>query len=527
MTRTGTTIVVVFLALTVLCAQADVTLNGMFTDNMVLQHGMEVPVWGFADPGEEVAVSACGQTKTAIADDDGTWMVRLDPFQVEGPFEVTITGNNEIVLHNVVMGDVWLCSGQSNMVWSVSRSLNADDEIANADFPRIRLCQVSRATATEPTDEISAKWAETSPKTVGTFSGVGYFFGRELHRELGVPIGLISSNWGGTPAEAWTSVERIEDDPAYAEVFEWWAEALEAYPEAIETYRNETLPAWKKKVEAAKEAGEDLPRRPRAPAGPDSAKRPGNLFNAMIHPMIPFAMTGAIWYQGEANANAGRGGRSGAWQYRRLFPTMIQDWREQWGQGNFPFAWVQLANYRPVQEQPGPSAWAEIRESQTLTLSLPNTGQALAIDCGEAHSIHPRDKQTVGHRLALWALDEVYGHDVVSRGPMYQSMEIEGSDVRLRFSNVDGGLRRGVTENAPYPTPLVGFQIAGDDRQWVWADAQIQGDTVLVHSHEIDDPIAVRYAWSTNPIANLYNDAGLPAVPFRTDDWPLTSQPER
>ncbi len=515
--------VIALLALNVAGGWADVTLNGLFTDNMVLQREVEPPVWGRAAPGEQVTVAACGRSKTVTAGQDGRWLVRLDPIEMDHPFTLTISGNNEITIENVVMGDVWVCSGQSNMVWPVSRSSNGEGEVAAADHPLIRLCRVTRATSQEPTDEVTAAWEPCTPETVGNFSAVAYFFGREVHQETGVPVGLISTNWGGTPAEAWTSREKLESSPEFRPILEYWEQMIERYPAALAKYQSETLPAWQEKRTQAEEAGQVPPRRPRPPQGPDSPKRPSNLFNAMIHPLIPFGITGAIWYQGEANANAGP---SGAWLYRRLFPAMIEDWRERWGQGDFPFAWVQLANYRPIEQEPGPSAWAELRESQTLTLSLPNTGMALAIDSGEADEIHPKDKQTVGHRLALWALDEVYGFDCVSQGPMYESMEVEGDRIRLRFTNIGGGLRRGVTENAPYPSPLLGFQIAGADKRWVWADAEIQADTVVVRSDEVSHPVAVRYGWANNPVANLYNDAGLPAVPFRTDDWRLSTQPE-
>ncbi|MGC9319205.1 MAG: sialate O-acetylesterase, partial [Armatimonadota bacterium] len=458
------------------------------------------------------------------ADEDGRWMVRLDPIESEVPLTVTISGSNEIVLSNVVIGDVWICSGQSNMVWPVARSLNAEDEIADANHPMIRLCQVQRATAQEPIDEVAAQWQPCTPETVPNFSAVGYFFGRDLHEQTGVPIGLISTNWGGTPVEAWTSREKLAGDPAFQPLLESWQTRLAAYPEALARYESETLPAWEKQVTEAREKGEQPPRKPSPPEGPDSPRRPGNLFNAMIHPLIPYGIAGAIWYQGEANAH---GGVNGAWIYQRLFSAMIRDWRERWGQGDFPFAWVQLANFRAVREEPGPSAWADLREAQTRTLSLPATGMALAIDVGDAADIHPTDKQTVGHRLALWALATVYGQDVVYQGPTYESMDVEGSRIRIHFANINGGLRRGVTDNAPYPSPLLGFQIAGRDRRWVWADAEIQGDTVLAWSDQVRNPVAVRYAWADNPVANLYNDAGLPAVPFRTDRWPLSTRPQQ
>ncbi len=517
------TMIGVLLALALVCpGRAAVELNGMFGDNMVLQRDAEVPIWGTAAAGERIIVRVPGQRATTVAADDGRWMIRLDPIEADGPFEVRVDGENRIELSNVLLGDVWICSGQSNMVWPVNRSRNAESEIASADSPLIRLCQIRRATAEEPLRDVAATWSICSPETVGGFSAVAYFFGRAIHEATGVPIGLVSTNWGGTPVEAWMSTEALEALDVGRAILASWDERLAAYPAALEKYQNETLRAWEAKVAEAREAGQTPPARPRAPAGPTSPVRPGNLFNAMVHPIIPFAMTGAIWYQGEANAHDRV---NGAWAYRTLFPAMIRDWRKRWGQGDFPFAWVSLANFRAVPEEPGDSAWAELREAQTKALSLPNTGQALAIDVGEADNIHPRDKQTVGRRLALWALATVYEQDCVWQGPSFREMKIERRRIRLSVDHVDGGLRRGVTTNAPYPSPLLGFQIAGANRRWVWADARIEGDTVVVWSDEVDEPVAVRYAWADNPACNLYNDAGLPAVPFRTDDWPLSSQP--
>lgn len=503
-------------------AHGEVALSGMFGDNMMLQRGLQLPIWGTAAPGERVTVSACGQTGSVIAGEDGRWSLRLDPIAATEPFDLTVSGTNEIVLRNVLMGDVWICSGQSNMVWTVANSLNGAEEVAAARYPQIRLCQVARTTAQEPTEQIKATWSECAPETVGGFSAIGYFFGRDLHEATGIPIGLISTNWGGTPIQAWMSAEKLAQFPdIMGPVYAQWRAAIEAYPAAMEKYRNETLPAWERKVAEARAAGNPPPRRPRPPNGPDAPTRPSNLFNAMIHPIIPFAIKGAIWYQGEANA---RVGPAGAYDYRILFPAMITDWRQRWGQGPFPFGWVQLANFRPIQEKPADSTWAELRESQSATLKLENTGQAVAIDVGMANDIHPKDKQTPAHRLALWALATVYGQDMDYLGPTYDSMTIEGNRVRLHFRGVEGWLHRRVTENAPYPSPLVGFQIAGPDREWVWADARIERDTVVVWSDEVRRPVAVRYAWADNPVANLYDGSGLPAVPFRTDDWPLSSQ---
>jgi sialate O-acetylesterase len=311
---------IVLLSTLALAAHADVVLNGLFADHMVLQRGMAIPVWGFAEPGETVTVSAPGQSATTTADAHGNWMIRLDPIETDDPFALTVSANNEIVLQDVMVGDVWICSGQSNMAWMVRNSLNADEEIAAGDHPLVRLCQIRRSTAAEPAAQVDATWAQCSPESVGNFSAVAYFFGREIHLTQDIPVGLISTNWGGTPAEAWTSLETLLDDPDYAPVFDWWEQAIERYPDALETYRNETLRAWEEQAQAARDAGQTPPRRPQAPPGPAHHRRPANLFNAMIHPLIPFAIRGAIWYQGEANANAGGGQTSGAWKYRDLFP---------------------------------------------------------------------------------------------------------------------------------------------------------------------------------------------------------------
>jgi len=505
-------------------AWADVTLNGIFTDNMVLQREMPVAIYGKADPGEQVTVTIGDQSKAATAGEDGKWKVTFEPLAVEGAFEVKAVGNNEIVLTNVVLGDVWVCSGQSNMAFTVGGVRNAPEEIAAADYPDLRLFNFARKASLEPTDEVGGQWVPCSSTTVRGFSAVGYFFGRKLHQELGVPIGLINTSWGGTPAQAWTSLEKLQADPEYAGIFEQWEQMIAAWPEAMRKYNEETIPAWEKKVEEAKAAGETPPRKPRPPAGPDSPSRPANLFNGMIYPLIPFAIKGATWYQGEANARAGV---CGAWQYRKLLSDMITDWRDRWGQSDFPFLIVQLANYTKVVEQPGEAAWAELRESQLLTaLNTPGCGLAVTIDVGEGPDIHPKDKQTVGLRLALWALGTTYGRDTVYSGPIYKSMDVEGNKIRLHFDHVGGGLTMQANENAPDPSKLVGFQIAGEDEQWVWANASIDGDTVVVTSDAVPAPVAVRYAWAANPICNLYNAEGLPASPFRTDDWLLSTQPE-
>lgn len=504
-------------ALTV--AGADVTLNGMFTSNMVLQREMPVPIFGKAAPGEQVTVTIGEVSKTATAGEDGKWKVVFEPLTIAGPFEVKVAGANEVILTNVVMGDVWICSGQSNMAMGLASCLNAQEEIAAANFPDLRLYNYPRKVSQQPTDEVAGSWVPCSPTTVPGFSGVGYFFGRYLHQELGVPIGLINTSWGGTAAEAWTSLEKLQANPLFQSIFDRWATLLAAYPAAMEKYNNETLPEWQRKADEAKAAGQPIPRRPQPPPGPDSPNRPANLFNGMINPIVGVAIKGAIWYQGESNA-----GR--AWEYRTLLPTMIEDWRERWGQGDFPFGIVQLANFRAVQTGPEDSAWAELREAQTVTaLNDPNNGIAVIIDVGDAADIHPKDKQTVGKRLGLWALARVYGQDIVYYGPMYKSMAVEGNSIRISFDHVGGGLTTQATANAPDPTTLVGFTIAGEDQQFVMAQATIDGATVVVRAEGVTAPVAVRYGWANNPVCNLFNAEGLPANPFRTDSWKLTTQP--
>lgn len=473
---------------------------------MVLQNGIETPIWGTADPGEKVTVTMGNQRTTAIADGEGKWDVVLTQWETGGPFEMTIAGNNTITLTNILVGEVWVCSGQSNMAMSVKRSANGEEEIAQADYPMIRLFSVRRTVAETPQDDCEGSWVMCSPETVPWFSAVGYFFGRGLHRELGVPVGLIHTSWGGTPAESWTSLPTLESDFLYKPILDNWAQRMEEYPAKMEEYK-EILAKWEEETKKAKEEGKETSRKPRAPMGSKHPYRPAGLYNAMIAPLIPYAIKGAIWYQGEANA-----GR--AYQYRKLFSTMICDWRRNWDQGDFPFLFVQLANFMKIRPLPTESAWAELREAQTMALALPNTGMAVAIDVGEANDIHPKNKQDVGKRLALWALAETYDKDIVYSGPLYKSMKIRGNKIILSFDHVGEGL---VAENGE---PLKGFAIAGQDFEFVWANAEIKGDKVVVWSERVSKPIFARYGWANNPVCNLYNEAGLPASPFRTDCLP-------
>ena len=486
--------------------RADVAVTGLFSDHMVLQRDAAVPVSGMPDPGEEVTVTVAGRSETSKTDGQGRWQVRLQPMPAGGPHEMTIEGRNTITLNDVLVGEVWVCSGQSNMAWPVERALNAEAEIASADHPDIRLLKVPRQPADEPQTGVDRQWEVCTPTTVGGFSAVGYFFGRELHRALGVPIGLIDAAVGGTPAESWTPREVPEADVDYRPIIERWNQRF-AVAEEAEKRRADSGSAAAAGTSASKPA-------PRLAELKRANQRPAVLYNGIIHPLIPYAMRGVIWYQGEGNARY-------AYQYRKLFPAMIHSWRAAWGQGDFPFLFVQLAGYQASQTEPFKSAWAELREAQTMTLSLPKTAMAVTIDIGEAEDIHPRNKQDVGRRLALGAQAVAYGQKVAYSGPMYESMSVEGDKIRVRFRHTDGGLaaRGGGT--------LTGFAVAGGDRQFVEAQAVIDGHTVVVHGDRVDRPVAVRYAWADAPDANLINGADLPASPFRTDDWPGVTINER
>ena len=631
------------------CLFSDVKMPAVFSDNMVLQRDSSVPVWGWASPGEKVTVDFAGQKKETVASQDGRWLIRLSPLPASfDPRELTVSGNNKLIFKNVLTGDVWLCSGQSNMEMPLSKAMNPNEEIAGSAFPSMRLFLLQKSFASSPKSDCIGVWNGCSPASASVFSGAAYFFGRQILKDMNVPVGLIGTYWGGTPAEAWTPDENLKDIPELAhmsgkaaqimsqDVFEEMVKNLKGTRHIDMGNKGEALgyaavtgdfSDWKKvpmpdrifeltgvdtngaiwvrkEVEIpASLAGKDLElhlgpvddydvtyfngvkigstgnevenwwlsfrvykipgnlvkagknviavrdfddyggggfsgtagdmyislpgdegdkisiagdwimkyeiqldpktlvKVPRPPAA-----TPSVLYNAMIAPIVPFAIKGAIWYQGEANA-----GR--AYQYRTLFPAMINAWREKWGQGDFPFLFVQLANFKDRKDAPGQSDWAELREAQLRTLALPNTGMAVIIDIGEANDIHPRNKQDVGYRLALAAQKIAYGKDLSFSGPIYESMSVEGDKIRIKFKYCDGGLMA-------KGDSLKGFSIAGEDRRFVWANAVIQDDnTVLVSAESVKDPLAVRYAWADNPDCNLYNRQGLPASPFRTDNW--------
>ncbi len=625
-------------------------LPALFSDHMILQQETACKVWGWAPNGTQVTVQINGQTAKAVAK-TGRWQVHLPVMEAGGPYKLTIsTSTQTIELKDVLVGDVWICSGQSNMEFALDSAQNAQAEIAAAQYPNLRLFTVERATSQTPLDDVTGHWEVCTPETAGDFSAVGYFFGRDLLQAGVQPIGLIHTSWGGTVAEAWTSFGALKKEPSFASILTREADSKRAQAKLLKKYGSQRvtderntdviladtkalnqgwagmevdpsqwetmdLPTlwedtglsidgvvwFRKEITTPQDwTGRDLtlklstiddadltyfngteightfydtpscwmaPRIYTVPGhlvhagknviavrvldsqggggiypsntpmqiGPGHGVRPidlsgpwtyrierimslgsgqenlpARLYNAMVAPLVPYCIKGAIWYQGESNVDR-------AYQYRKLFPTMIRDWRKAWGLGDFPFYFVQLANYMARKDQPSDSQWAELREAQQMTLSLPYTGMAVIIDVGDANNIHPTDKQTVGKRLALIALAHDYGQDVEDSGPVYTSMAVEDNQIRLHFDHVDSGL---VAKGGA----LTGFAVAGADRQFHWAEAEIDGRTVVVKSDEVTKPVAVRYAWADNPACNLYNGAGLPASPFRTDNWPgLTS----
>ncbi|TRX70386.1 sialate O-acetylesterase [Carboxylicivirga sp. M1479] len=623
-------------------SKADVKIADVFSDNMVLQRNINVRVWGHANPGERITVSFNGQKCKTKADKVGKWLITLQPMKAGGPYDMTISGKNEFVLKNILIGDIWICSGQSNMQWPVSKSNNPEKEIKNAIYPEIRLLTVPKQLSNVLEEDMpNTSWHACSPETVKDFSAVGYFFGRDLQREIGVPIGLINSTWGGTCVETWTSKESITKLPKYEDFgqkidsFDAMeiekinknalskALGIDSLPEKetgmVEQWMKPTydrsnwqtmnLPThwedvgylqldgivwfsynfelnainrndkvllnlgkidnsdltwvngqkvggveWESDIERVYKIPESIlqvgknnitirvdnkwgkggfasqpenfflqlgPARiplsgdwkfkadrvyDKFKASPNEA--PSLLYNAMINPLIPYGIKGVIWYQGENNTPRAK-------EYATTFPNMIENWRKNWHQGDFAFLFVQLANFTESTTSPGNSNWAELRESQVKTLSLKNTGMAVSIDIGEALDIHPRNKQDVGKRLMLSALKIAYDKEVVFSGPIYKSMQIEGDKVIVSFDNIGSGLM--TKSKHGY---INEFEVAGEDKVFHWAKAEIENNKVVVWSDKVIAPIAVRFGWSNNPAElNLYNKEGLPSSPFRTDDW--------
>lgn len=494
-------------------AHADVRLHGLFTDNMVLQQGMHVPVWGRADPGENITVSLADSTTATKADNRGAWMVNLGPLAADNRIlTLTVSGKTEIILNNVVVGEVWLASGQSNMDMELAPStryswrkgvLDFEQTVADANHSLFRFFTVPGKIAPNPLGTCTGRWSVCTPDTIGEFSAVAYFFGRKIRTELDVPVGIIKSSFGGSRIESWMSLSALSQ-AGFKALVEEWIQFVNNYDHPKETANYEKR---LKKYNQLRAQGTPAPK-PLPPAPPSkNINGPAQLYNAMIAPLSPFALRGVIWYQGESNTG-------NAADYCTLFPALIQSWRTSWNQGAFPFLFVQLANY---DDPKTPSHdWPGVREAQRHALRIPNTAMVVTIDVGDAGDIHPRNKKPVGERLARAAQALAYNTELVYQGPSYRSMTIAGDTTILHFDNASGGLVADGNQS------LQGFEIAGKDKTFHPAEATIDGESIVVRSNRVPQPVAVRYAWDDDPIATiLRNNQGLPASPFTTEEWCL------
>ena len=482
---------------------ADVKLPHVIGSNMVLQRDIPVLIWGWADADEEITVMLGEHKVSTKADAKGNWQVKFPAMSAGGPHQMTVSGKNTIELTNVLVGEVWICSGQSNMALSVSRSNNGEAEIASANYPQIRLFHVPKKPSGLPASDVNAVWRPTEPDTIKNFSAVAYFFGRKLHKELGVPIGLINTSWGGTRIEPWTPPIGFDSVPKLRSIHQEIQETHSNYRKEL-VQRLEEIEAWVQETRNALAKDQPIFPMPENPHPLNHHAKPTGLYNGMVYPLVPFAMRGVIWYQGESNLQDGL-------MYHEKMKALINGWREVWGQGDFPFYFVQLA---PFEYETDPLALPQIWEAQTETLSIPDTGMAVITDIGNLKNIHPRNKQEVGVRLALWALAKTYERsNLVYSGPLYKSMKAKGNTIRIGFNHVGGGLtpRDG--------KPLTWFEIAGKDKSFVSAQAKIDGDEVVVWSDTVIEPVAVRFGWHQEAEPNLMNKEGLPASPFRTHKW--------
>jgi sialate O-acetylesterase len=481
--------------------QAAVTLPTLIADHMVVQRNVPVHIWGNAGPGESVSVTFRGETKTALADPLGQFRVYLAAGGAGGPFQLRVKGANEIVLNDILVGDVWVAAGQSNMEWPVRWAGDPEAEIAAARHPRIRLFRAMHRVSEYAYDDLWGKpWAECAPETVADFSAVGLHFGRNLQEKLNVPIGLIQIAWGGTPIDSWTSFGALTSDASLMPALAEWARMMRGHPAALLRYQ-QSARQWEAAAARAKAAriAFDEPA-PAKPVGPEGPWKPGVIFNGMVAPATRYAIRGVIWYQGESNTALTR-----APLYGRLFRAMIEDWRRAWGLGGLPFLFVQLAGFGADSE----SDWPELREAQRRALSETNTAMIVAIDLGERDNIHPKNKREVGRRLSLAARALVYGESIEWSGPLFRRVTAESAALRIWFDHASG-----LTARDGEPR---GFEVAGEDRLWSPAAARIDGATVVVASPLVPSPRYVRYAWANIPDVNLFNAEGLPAAPFRSE----------
>jgi sialate O-acetylesterase len=499
---------------------AELRTPAVIGNHMVLQQNHLNPIWGWDKPNTAIEVKISGQSHKTVSDTKGYWRVTLSPMKAStSPKVMSIQGSSSLTYENILVGEVWLCSGQSNMGWSVGKSDDQDLESMSAKHPYLRLISVPNVGTQEPQDDFDGKWEEATPETAINFSAVGYFFGRRLHQILDIPVGLIDNAWGGSSCEAWIPRDRLHKLAVAKPYMDEWKTTEETFdfPKLQKAY-DEKLKVWQEKAAAARKAGKPAPGgRPRFPRNQMTGQhRPANLYNGVLNPIIGYGIKGAIWYQGESNANR-------AHAYREVFPLMIQSWRDAWKQGDFPFYWVQLADFQSEMDEPINENWPELREAQTLTLDkLKNVGEAVIIDVGEGRDIHPRNKQTVANRLLRHALVKDYEYDIPHQSPRYKDLQIKGSKVTVTFDHVGSGLYCFDTREP------VGFAICGKDQKFVWADAKLMGkDKVEVWSDKIKEPIAVRYAWMNNPVCNLFRKDGsvtLPVTPFRTDNFPMNTK---
>jgi sialate O-acetylesterase len=546
-------------------ALATVKLPAIFGDNMVLQRGIPVPVYGWADAGEQVTVDFMGKSYKTTTGTDGKWTMKLGSYKAGGPYQMHIKGNNtDITYNNILIGDVWLASGQSNMEFGIQTEKHHADAIANATDNQIHFFYVPMNLSLNPVYDIvkqpsgspNGKWLVCSPEVLADphfawhgFSAVGLYFAEQLRKSEKVPVGMIGSYRGGTPVQGWISPDGLKQEPAFTRYVDTRQRLVDNFDEATKTYPqrkaayqdslkvwntevgdayNQTLKQWEQDVATAKANNQPVPVRPKpsrpapvAPADPlGGYQSPTLCYNGVIAPLVGYGIKGAIWYQGESNGDR----MNDAIEYKDLFPRMINDWRAKWGLGDFPFLYVQLPNFRNAAVTPSQDSWPWVREGQVKTLSLPNTGMVTIIDAGVANDVHPTNKLVPGNRLALVAQHKVYGRKVVASGPVYKSMEVEGNKIIISFDEIQKGLTAAalVDDNVVNADTkeLKGFGIAGDDHKFYWAKALITGNTVTVWADEVPNPVAVRYDWADNPPGNLYNKNGLPAGPFRTDDWP-------
>jgi sialate O-acetylesterase len=500
-----------------LTARAEIKLPAIISDHMVLQQKQSNPIWGWDTPGTKVTVTFAGQTKSAEAAADGRWTVKLDPVPVNAqPQTIKIAGTNTVEIQDVLVGEVWMCSGQSNMRFALNQDWNGDLEAAASKLPNLRLIKVPQVGTQEAQNDFKGQWKASAADSASSFSAVGFMFGRYLHEILGVPVGLIDNSWGGSAAEAWVRRESLEKDPRFKLLMENTKrrEAL-FQTEKAKTDHEAAVAKWKITAEKAKAEGQAVPRPPQSPQQwLEGNARPGNIFNGVMFPTLGYGIKGVVWYQGESNA-----GR--AYEYLDLFPFMIEQWRKEWKQGDFPFYWVQLADFLPEKPEPGDSTWAELREAQTRTMKLPNTGQAVITDLGEAKDVHPKNKHDVAARLVRWALVKDYGLKFPYRSPEFKSLGIAGNKAIVTLDYFGSGLR-------PFDvTDAVGFAICGEDKVWHWAKGKVlPGDRIEVTSDKVEKPIAVRYAWADNPVCNLFSKDGLPVTPFRSDSFEMITKPQ-